>query len=121
MSTQHSPVSVSLAPVLVAERKEESLHIPIMAGKKDVEIKAFIDSGAGGIFIHPRLVIKLQLIQQPLAKQISVYNVNDSPNKMGKITHEVRFDVQMAGEQRRISAWIADIGKEDLILGHSWL
>lgn len=97
------------------------MHIPTVAGEKDVEINMFVDSGAGGIFIHPRMAIKLRLESKRLAKSILVYNVDNTPNKLGKITHEVTIPVRMGTEARKIKAWIADIGREDVILGLPWL
>lgn len=97
------------------------MHIPALAGEKDVEINMFVDSGAGGIFIHPRVVIRLRLEPKRLAKSIPVFNVDNTPNKSRKITHEVIVPVRMGTETRRIRAWVTDIGKEDFILGFPWL
>lgn len=118
---QHLPVSVTISPVLLAIQSDRFMHIPALAGEKDVEINMFVDSGAGGIFIHPRVVIRLRLESKRLAKSIPVFNVDNTPNKSGKITHEVIVPVRMGTETRRIRAWVTDIGKEDFILGFLWL
>lgn len=75
----------------------------------------------GGIFIYPRVVIRLRLESKQLAKSIPVFNVDNTPNKSRKITHKVIVPVQMGTETRRIRAWVTDIGKEDFILGFPWL
>lgn len=84
-------------------------------------MQGLIDSGAGGIFIHPKLVIQLWLEPHRLSRTIAVYNVDNTPNKIGRITQGVTILVTMGSETRKIQAWIADIGKEKLILGLPWL
>lgn len=121
MSTQHSPILVTISPVLLAIQSDRSMHIPALAGEKDVKINMFMDSGVGGIFIYPKVVIRLRLESKQLAKSIPVYNIDNTPNKSGKITHEVIVPVRIGTETRRIRAWVTDIGKENFILGLPWL
>ncbi|KZT63408.1 hypothetical protein DAEQUDRAFT_638938, partial [Daedalea quercina L-15889] len=67
------------------------LYIPLTVRgvHKDVDIEALINSGAMATYIHPCLVIKLCLSTTPLARPIPVFNVDDTPNKKGTITHSV--------------------------------
>lgn len=58
---QHLPVLVTISPILLAIQSDRSMHIPTLAKEKDIEINMFVDSGAGGIFIHPKVVIRLRL------------------------------------------------------------
>ena len=51
----------------------------------------------------------------------TLYNVNDTTNKDGKITHYLILNVQMRGRVKRMTFLVAEIGKEDIILGYPWL
>ncbi|KZT64840.1 hypothetical protein DAEQUDRAFT_677829, partial [Daedalea quercina L-15889] len=71
--------------------QSKALYIPLTVRgvHKDIDIEALIDSSAMATYIHPRLVIKLRLSTTPLARPIPVFNVDDTPNKKGTITHSV--------------------------------
>lgn len=120
MSTQHPP-SVTLSPVLVGTVRNQIMRIPISLGEKDVETEVLIDSGAGGIFIHPKLAIRLRLEPIKLDRRIPVYNVDSTPNRKAFITHQVDVPFKIGGETRKVTVFIADIGKEQMIFGFPWL
>lgn len=63
------------------------MHIPLKVGDKAVEVNVLLDNGAGGRFIHPKFVVRNQLITWHLPKAIPIYNVNKTPNKAGTITN----------------------------------
>lgn len=119
-STQGSS-SVSISPVLLAQVSRQSIHIPLKLGDQAVEVKALLDSGAGGKSIHPKFVIRHRLITKKLLKPIKVYNVDNSPNIQGTITKEVILPVQFGDQYRTIRFYVAGIGSEDVILGLPWL
>lgn len=119
--TQPLPVSVSLSCVILVVRNERALHIPITVGRKDVEMRAFIDSGATGIFISPRFVQEHRLRTEPLPRPIPVFNVDGTPNKEALITRRALLSYKISGEPRFVKAYVASIGKEDIIFGHTWL
>jgi hypothetical protein len=61
--------------VLLATLENRSMHLPIKVGTdkgKDVEMKALLDSGAGGIFMDHQFTDKNSIILHPLAKLILV-------------------------------------------------
>ncbi|TFY59137.1 hypothetical protein EVJ58_g5963 [Rhodofomes roseus] len=88
---------------------------------QDIETEALIDSGAMATYIHPRLVIKLRLPSVPLVRPIPVFNVDDTPNKKGTISHAVALRYRWKGTTKLVKAYVAEIGRQDLILGHEWL
>lgn len=112
--TQPLPVSVSLSRVILVVRNERALHIPITVGRKDVEARAFIDSGATGIFISPRFVREHRLRTEPLPRPIPVFNVDGTPNKEALITRRALLSYKISGEPRFVKAYVASIGKEDM-------
>ncbi|EDR07074.1 reverse transcriptase-RNase H-integrase [Laccaria bicolor S238N-H82] len=63
----------------------------IINGKKTVETKVFIDSGAQGIFMDERFAKEHRLPLLRLDKEIQVSNVDESPNKNGPIRFYTRL------------------------------
>ena len=63
------------------------MHIDtkIIDGKKIIETKVPIDSGAQGIFMDEQFAKKHQLPLLKLKKEIPVSNINETPNKNGPI------------------------------------
>ena len=51
----------------------------------------------------------------------TLYNVNDTTNKDGKITHYLILNVQTCRKIKQMTFLVADIGMEDVILGYPWL
>ncbi|EEB94503.1 hypothetical protein MPER_06672 [Moniliophthora perniciosa FA553] len=76
-----------------ATLERNSIHLSLMykIGNKNAEIKALIDSGAGGRFISPDFAKTLGKRWNKLRKPIKVYNVDGTPNKTAMITHFVLF------------------------------
>ena len=124
--TQSEPdeQTLSIAHVTVSGVvKPRSLYAPITVHglKKDVMILALINSGAMETYIHPREVIRLCLTLRKLARPIPVFNVDDTPNKKGSIQYTVEIPYLFGGEKHRVTAYVADIGSQDIILGYQWL
>lgn len=100
--------------------------IPVSVTRKErtaenIKTKALIDSGAGGTFINKKFVQKHQIEQIPLLQPIKVFNVDGTPNKVGKITHCALIPVQIGERQMNEQMMITGLGKEDIILGLPWL
>src|ERR1700761_9778958 len=63
----------------------------------------------------------MKIGMQCLQMAKTLYNVDDTTNKDGKITHYLVLNVQTRGKVRRMTFLVAEIGKEDIILGYPWL
>jgi len=85
--------SLSLYSVTLAEISNKTMHLPISIscdrgrGKKTVETKALVNSGAGGTFINQNFARTKGFRLQNLEHPITVYNVNGTLNKRGTIVH----------------------------------
>ena len=83
--------------VLIGTIENKSISVPVSfsiepkKSNKIVEIKALIDSGAGGKFIDQNFVRNMKLKKKPLKKPIKVFNVDGTLNKKGTITHKVQL------------------------------
>jgi len=89
------------------------------AGKTDT--KALVDSGATENFINHREVIRLCLGTKKLVKPLIGYNVNDTPNKHGRITDYVDLMIKQGNNKKRMRFLISNLGENRLILGYPWL
>ena len=100
------------------------MHLPIKVGtdmRQDVETKALLDSGAGGVFISHEFAERNGLKTFPLKKAISVRNVDGTPNKKGTISHYAKGELEVNGRKFPTSFLIAGLGEESVILGLPWL
>ena len=55
--------------------------------------KALVDSGATDNFIHPAFAKRLGLTMTPLEKPKRIYNIDNTSNKSGSITHSLELKV----------------------------
>ena len=81
--------SVSLSPVIVA-KNGPTFSITITVRQEEdaeQEATALINSGAGGVFMNKKFTEEKGFKQIPLQKQIRVFNVDRTKNKIGSITH----------------------------------
>jgi hypothetical protein len=100
-----------------------SMRIPvsIRASYNMADIKALVDSGATDNFMHPNFMKRMGLGQRELDKPKNIYNINDTTNKSGQITHYLSLAVTTAGKTQEMRFLITDIGREDVLLGYPWL
>lgn len=82
---------------------------------------ALIDSGAGGMFIDFKTVFKLRLNQYSLPKPIDVFNADGTGNKLGQIKHYVKIPLVIGGKTFHAQLYVTSLGKQDIILGMTWL
>ena len=83
--------------------------------------KALVDSGATDCFIHPRLADRMQVGRQAFEKPKKIFNIDNTENKSGSITHFIDLKVQTKGIVKDLQFLIADIGTENLLLRYPWL
>jgi hypothetical protein len=100
-----------------------SMRIPvsIRVSYNMANIKALVDSGATNNFIHPNFVKRMGLGQRELDKPKNIYNIDDTTDKSGQITHYLSLAVTTAGKMQEMRFLITNIGREDVLLGYPWL
>src|SRR5258708_33451571 len=57
----------------------------------------------------------------PLEKPRKVWNIDNTENKVGSITHSIMLDVQTNGQRNDMTFLVTELGTEDLLLGYPWL
>ena len=117
--------SISILNVIVAKIENKSMTILVSLlskqnGKKNVEIKALLDTGAGGKFINQNFVLQENIRTHKLAKSITVYNVDGTENKTGTITWYVDVNLQIGNRTTTTKLLVTGLGHQKIILGFPW-
>ncbi|GLB45807.1 putative retrotransposable element tf2 155 kda protein type 1-like [Lyophyllum shimeji] len=84
-------------------------------------LKALLDSGASGLFLHIRFVREHGITTRTLSRPISVKNVDGTANAAGAITEVVDLVLRYNGHSERVVFAVTDLGEQDMILGYTWL
>jgi hypothetical protein len=100
-----------------------SMRIPVSvrASYNMADVKALVDSGATDNFMHPNFARRMKIGQQELDKPKNIYNIDDTTNRAGQITHYLNLAVTTGGKTKEMRFLITDIGREDVLLGYPWL
>jgi len=102
-----------------------SLLLPVEIGTTDTSklhsIEVLLDCKATGSLINRDFVHLKEMNTQILSHNISVFNVNSSPNKAGQISKVVDIVLCYKTHSERILLAISGLGKQSLILGYDWL
>ncbi|GLB35706.1 putative retrotransposable element tf2 155 kda protein type 1-like [Lyophyllum shimeji] len=84
-------------------------------------LKALLDSGASGLFLHIRFVREHGITTRTLSRPIPVKNVDGTANAAGAITEVVDLVLRYNGHSERVVFAVTDLGEQDMILGYTWL
>jgi len=84
-------------------------------------IKALVDSGATDCFMSERFIQQMKLGKRPLQRPRKIWNIDNTANQAGAITHYITLDIQTKGIRKTIQFLITDIGNEDIVLGYPWM
>src|SRR5258708_8181188 len=101
----------------------QSMRVPVSVrtNYKTTDIKALVDSGATDNFISPDFARRMGLGSMPLERPQKVWNIDNTKNKAGSITHSITLDVQTNGQRNDMMFLVMELGTEDLLLGYPWL
>jgi hypothetical protein len=83
--------------------------------------QVLVDSGATDNFMHPGFATKMGLGMKELPTPRKIFNIDNTTNKSGKITHYLDLDIYTKGIHKEMRFLITDIGNEDILLGYPWL
>jgi hypothetical protein len=83
--------------------------------------KALVDSGATDNFMHPAFAKRMGLGLQKLPNPKKIFNINNTTNKSGMITHFLDLNVCTNGIDKEMQFLVTDIGHKEVLLGYPWL
>src|SRR5271163_1772770 len=82
---------------------------------------ALVDCGGTGEFIDRHYAKSCGFHLLKLSKPIPVYNIDGTPNEAGSVTEVVDLILWYKNHSERTLFAVSSLGKQKLILGHSWL
>jgi len=85
------------------------------------DIKALVDSGATNCFMSENFIRRMKLGKKPLQRPRKIWNIDNTANQAGAITHYITLDIQTGGSRKQIQFLVTNIGNEDVILGYPWM
>jgi len=111
--------------IALAEDGSTSLKLKVELETTDTgevkSINSFVDSGATGEFIDRHYTKSNWLHTWKLYEPSLVYNVDGTLNEAGSITEVVDLILRYWNHSERTLFAVTGLGKQKLILGHSWL
>src|SRR6266571_1625870 len=109
---------------VIVTTRFRSMHIPVSIRTSNAmaDIKALVDSGATDCFMSESFIRRMKLGKRPLQKTRKIlWNIDNTPNQAGEITHYITLEVQTRRIKRVIQFLVTNIGNEDIILGYPWM
>jgi predicted aspartyl protease len=108
-----------------AEIGPNSLYLRVEIESTDNQrkygVRALVDSGATGLFIDREYVKSNQIPTTKLKVPIPVFNVDGTANTEGSISEVAELLLRYNGHSERALFCVTGLGKQNLILGHTWL
>jgi hypothetical protein len=100
-----------------------SMRIPVSIRTRYfmADKKALVDSGAMDNFMHPNFTKRMGLGMKALPKPKKIFNIDNTTNKSGMITHYLDLNVVTKGIHKEMRFLVTDIGQEEVLLGYPWL
>jgi hypothetical protein len=83
--------------------------------------QALVDLGATDNFMHPNFAKRMGLGTKILPNPKKIFNIDNTTNKSGMITHYLDLNVVTKGIHKEMCFLITDIGREEILLGYPWL
>ena len=80
-----------------------------------------LNSGTNVIFIDKAWAEEKKLPLQPLHHAIPIFNINGTKNSTSNATHCTDITISYQGHHEKVTAKIMDLGKNQMILGFTWL
>jgi len=97
------------------------VHLKTTDTVEEVSTDALVDCSATGDFIDEGFVERSKIPTRNLSQPIPVFNVDGSLNEAGSITKVANMIMTYKGHSERILLAVTQLGKQDTILGMTWL
>jgi predicted aspartyl protease len=108
-----------------AEVGPNSLYLRVEIESTDNQqkygVRALVDSGATSLFIDQKYVKSNQIPTTKLPQPILVFNVDGTANMEGSISEVAELLLRYNGHSERALFCATGLGRQNLILGHTWL
>ena len=82
---------------------------------------ALLDNSANIIFIDKAWAEEKKFPLCPLHHAIPIFNINSTKNSASNITHCMNIIISYQGHCKKMTAEVTNLGKNQMILGFTWL
>ncbi len=108
---------------VIVTTRFQSMHIPVSIRTSNAmaDTRALVDSGATDCFMSEKFIQRMKLGKRPLQRPRKIWNIDNTANQAGNITHYITLNIQTGGIQKTIQFLVTNIGNEDIILGYPWM
>jgi predicted aspartyl protease len=112
-----------VSSVLAADITPQSMLLPVTIGtkKQTVETQALLDCGASGEFMDSESAKLHNIPLIKLNKPWITRNADRTQNKQGVVTHKAIINLRVNGKEDPTTFFITRLGKDNVILGLTWL
>ena len=97
------------------------VHLEALSTGKGATTKALVDSGCTNCFMDLEWAKRVGLEPSPLLSPITMYNVDGTQNRDGKIRYGMELLVTVGDHRERIHFLLGKTQSHMVILGHDWL
>jgi hypothetical protein len=112
-----------VSSVLVADMTPQSMLLPVAIGtkKQTVETQALLDCGASGEFMDSEFAKLHNIPLIKLSKPQITRNTDGTQNEQGVVMHKAVISLGVNGKEDLTIFFITGLGKDNIILGLTWL
>jgi hypothetical protein len=107
--------------VYITRYRSMRIPVSIRTSYFMAEKRALVDLGATDNFMHPSFAKRMGLGMKELPNPKKIFNIDNTTNKAGMITHYLDLDVMTKGIHKEMRFLLTDIGREEILLGYPWL
>src|SRR6202040_2512430 len=97
------------------------VHLEALSTGKGAMMKALVDSGCTNCFMDLEWVKRMGLEPSPLQTPITMYNMDGTQNRNGKIQYGIDLLVMVGDHREWIHFLLGKTQPHMVILGHDWL
>ena len=90
-----------------------------MKNRKNLKVKALVDSKYTHTGIDKQLVKDKRIQTKSIDFSFKVFNVNETKN--GEVTKVAPLEIEINGHKKTLEAAVIDLDGTDMFLGHDWL
>ena len=90
-----------------------------MKNKKNLKVKALVNSGCIYIGINEQLVKDKRIQTKPINFSFEVFNADRTKN--GEVTRMIPLEIKINRHKEQLEAVVTDLNDTDIFLGYDWL
>jgi hypothetical protein len=110
-----------IVPELMLLSSHFKIQVSLKGRNHSASVAAMVDCGATALFISERFIKTNSICTHPLVRNIPLYNIDRSKNKVDNISHFACLQLRVGEVEDWREFLVTDLGLEDVVLGLPWL